>query len=50
MSYLPYIADEDLVREVKRVVDSIAESKSQAEEKLFSNSVDPFSALFDYCF
>lgn len=47
MSYLPYIDDTNLVREVKRVVDVILNSKEVAERDLYKNVVDPFSALFD---
>jgi hypothetical protein len=47
MSYLPYISDNDLRIAVKKVIDCIFETQSKAEEAMYENVIDPFSAIFD---
>ena len=47
MSKLPYVSDEDLYREIKAVLDVAAVATDSAEKKLYSNVVDPFSAVMD---
>ncbi|NES19865.1 MAG: Eco47II family restriction endonuclease [Symploca sp. SIO3E6] len=47
MSYLPYISDNDLKAVVKTVVDSIIQAQARAEERMYDNVIDPFSAIFD---
>ncbi|MBW4593573.1 MAG: Eco47II family restriction endonuclease [Brasilonema angustatum HA4187-MV1] len=47
MSYLSYIADDDLKTAVKKVVDCILETQQKAEEAMYKNVLDPFSAIFD---
>jgi len=44
---LPFISNEDLYQHVGVVLDKAKEAKRKAEENIFSNVVDPFSALFD---
>ena len=44
---LPFISNEDLYEQVKRVLDVAAVATTEAEEKLYKNVIDPFSALFD---
>jgi hypothetical protein len=43
----PYVEDEVILREVRRVMDSMENSLNDAEKKLYSNVIDPFSAHFD---
>lgn len=45
--YLPFIEDSILVSAVEKVLFITSDSRDRAEEKLFRNVVDPFSALFD---
>jgi hypothetical protein len=47
MTYLNFISDENLVLAVKKVIGIIEYAEKYSEEKLFSNVIDPFSALFD---
>jgi hypothetical protein len=47
MSYLPYVSDDDLKSAVKTVVDCILETQAKAEEAMYQNVIDPFSAIFD---
>ncbi|NMG22591.1 Eco47II family restriction endonuclease [Brasilonema bromeliae] len=47
MSYLSYIADDDLKSAVKIVVDCILETQQKAEEAMYKNVIYPFSAIFD---
>lgn len=44
---LPFISDKDLFEHVKRVLDKAERAAENAEVKLYSNAVDPFSAVFD---
>lgn len=44
---LPFISDKKLFEQVARVLEVAKVSSSEAEEKLFANTIDPFSALFD---
>lgn len=44
---LPFIDDEDLTNEVRKVLDVAQIAVSAAENKIFSNIIDPFSAVFD---
>jgi hypothetical protein len=45
--YLPFISNENLLAKVKIVIDKANTANAKAEEKLYSNTIDPFSALFD---
>ena len=45
--FLPFISNEDLCNQVKRVLDVAKISSTKAEGRLFDNTIDPFSALFD---
>ncbi len=45
--FLPFIADDDLIRETKRVIDTIINARKKPDHVVFKNVVDPFSALFD---
>lgn len=47
MSKLPYIPDDVLFREVKKVLDIARTAVDEAEIKLHNNVIDPFSAVFD---
>jgi len=47
---LPFISDEDLYKQVKHVLDIARDTSEKAESRLFENTVDPFSALFDAIF
>jgi len=44
---LPYIDDKNFREEVKTVLSVAQMAVSDAEQKLYSNTIDPFSALFD---
>lgn len=44
---LSYIEDEDLKLEVKKVLDIAQVAVAGAENNIFSNIIDPFSAVFD---
>ncbi len=44
---LPFIDDEDLIQEVRKVLDIAQIAVSSAEDSIFSNIIDPFSAVFD---
>lgn len=44
---LPFISDDDLYNHVARVLDVAKTAVDTAEENLYSNVVDPFSAVFD---
>ena len=44
---LPFIKDKDLYQHVKVVLDVAKNATDDAEEKIYSNVTDPFSALFD---
>ncbi len=46
-SKLPFVTDELLYEEVKRVLTIARVAVEQAEMKLYKNSLDPFSAIFD---
>jgi hypothetical protein len=45
--FLSFIRDEDLTRHVKKVLDTAHEAFEHSEDKLYSNVIDPFSAVFD---
>jgi len=47
MSYLTFINDDDFKKHVKTVLNVAKNATDKAEEKLYKNTVDPFSALFD---
>lgn len=44
---LPFISNEKLVDQVTFVLEKARQAQADAESKLFSNVVDPFSALFE---
>lgn len=44
---LSFIKDEDLLLHVRAVLDIAKHATDDAEEKLYSNVIDPFSAMFD---
>lgn len=44
---LPFIDNKDLYREVKKVLDVAQNAVAVTERNLYSNVVDPFSAVFD---
>ena len=44
---LPFISDQDFMRETKKVIDSANSALNQNSDVLYSNVVDPFSAIFD---
>ena len=44
---LPFIKNEDLYKHVKAVLDVAKNAAGDVEKKLYSNVIDPFSALFD---
>lgn len=44
---LPFIDDEDLIHEVRKVLDIAQIAASAAEDTIFNNIIDPFSAVFD---
>lgn len=44
---LPFISNESLYRHVKTVLDCAKKATIKADEKLYKNKIDPFSALFD---
>lgn len=46
MAYLKFIADKDLISAVNKVVSVIEAAEKDADIKLNSNVLDPFSALF----
>lgn len=46
MSYLNFIKDVDLIIAIDNVLDVVEKAKEQADKKLYSNVLDPFSALF----
>ena len=43
----PYVDDSLLVQEVTEVIENINHALSSIDESLYSNVIDPFSALFD---
>lgn len=47
MPYLPFISDEQLKKQVEFVLNARAIAFKAPLDTLFSNSIDPFSALFD---
>jgi hypothetical protein len=47
MTLLPYVSDELLHEYTKDVLDKVLSAYVDSEEKIHSNVVDPFSALFD---
>ncbi len=44
---LKFISNEDLFKQVGHVLDVAKRTSSKAGERLFTNTIDPFSALFD---
>ena len=44
---LPFISNENLFKQVNYVLDIAKDASAKAEGRLFSNTIDPFSALFD---
>ncbi len=44
---LPFIGNEDLYKHVSKVLNTAQHAADLAEENLYSNVIDPFSALFD---
>lgn len=44
---LPFIEDNDLRQEVKKVLDTAQSVVEIAEDNIYSNVIDPFSAIFD---
>lgn len=44
---LPYISNDDLYKYTEQVLSSVRSAADGAESRLFSNKVDPFSAVFD---
>lgn len=46
-SHLPYIDDEILVREVRKVLAVASAAVKNAENHLYRSKIDPFSAVFD---
>ncbi|HOW60258.1 MAG TPA: Eco47II family restriction endonuclease [Candidatus Moranbacteria bacterium] len=44
---LPFIKNEDLYKHVKMVLNVAKNATNNAEKKIYSNVIDPFSALFD---
>jgi len=47
MALLPFISDSLLVTFAKEVLDKATAAEVAAEDKLYSNVIDPFSALFE---
>jgi len=45
--FLSFISNEDLYNHVRVVLETTQQASDLAEENLYSNVVDPFSALFD---
>lgn len=47
-TYLPFVDDESLIKEVSKVIDSINKAiNNTSEETVFKNAIDPFSAVFE---
>jgi hypothetical protein len=44
---LDFIDNDDFYKAVKKVLESIKESNKKENKKIYKNSVDPFSAVFD---
>lgn len=44
---LPFIKDKDLIQHVETVLKVAKNATNNAEKKMYSNVIDPFSALFD---
>lgn len=47
MPYLDFISDEKLIHCVMKVVHALENAERDAEKKIYSNAIDPFSAVFD---
>lgn len=47
MPFLKYISDENLIKEVKYLLDKAAKKKKNAEKSFNKNVIDPFGALFE---
>ncbi|MFA5839971.1 MAG: Eco47II family restriction endonuclease [Candidatus Margulisiibacteriota bacterium] len=45
--YLDFIKDEDLINHVEAVLQIAQSAFNHAEDELYSNTIDPFSAVFD---
>jgi len=48
--YLPFINDKDLVAAVDKVLAAMKKANEKAEKNMYSNVIDPFSAIFDGVF
>jgi hypothetical protein len=44
---LPYISDEDLIAQTRKVIEAAIAANASPDDSLYSNVVDPFSAIFD---
>jgi len=44
---LPFISDDDLISETRKVIEAAIAANSSGDDGLYSNVVDPFSAIFD---
>lgn len=44
---LTFIEDEELRQEIKKVLDTAQSTSEVAEDNIYSNVIDPFSAVFD---
>lgn len=44
---LPFISDEDLINETRKVIEAAIAANNSSGDSLYSNVVDPFSAIFD---
>jgi hypothetical protein len=47
MPYLPFISDEKLLQYTNEVLMKASMAETEAEANIYSNVIDPFSALFD---
>lgn len=47
-TYIPFVDDDTLVKEVKAVINTISKAiNNTAEKTIFKNAIDPFSAIFE---
>ena len=49
MPYLEFISDEKLIKCVMQVIDGMTKAGKEADQKIYKNAIDPFSAVFDVC-
>lgn len=47
MSMLPYISDQDFLREVRHILDVAQSAMDASDEQIYANVIDPFSAVVD---